>query len=78
MTCRSREVPYNVTDKVDTFEGAVLGLTEAVNRNSEEISENRTEIAEARQDISELHQKVDAFMKHFEVPYKPPTGFIKE
>ena len=58
-------------DRIDTYEAALLGLTEAVNRNSEDI-------AEVRQDISELNEKMDALMKHLEVPYKPPAGFIKE
>lgn len=45
------------TDKVDTFEADILGLTEAVTENS---------------------RKLDALLEHFEVPYKPPEGFIKE
>lgn len=44
-------------DKTDTFEEALLGLTEAV---------------------AELNRKVDAMMEHLEVPYKPPTGFVKD
>ena len=42
-------------DKVDTFEEALLGLTEQV---------------------AELNRKVDAIIKHLDVPYeKPPMGF---
>lgn len=44
-------------DKTDTFEEALLGLTEAV---------------------AELNRKVDAMMEHLDVPYKPPTGFVKD
>ncbi len=44
-------------DKVDTFEEALLGLTEIVAENS---------------------RKLDAIIKHLEVPYKPPAGFVKE
>ncbi len=28
--------------------------------------------------VAELNLKMDAIIKHLEVPYKPPTGFIKE
>ncbi len=44
-------------DKVNTFEEALLGLTEIVAENS---------------------RKLDAIIKHLEVPYKPPAGFVKE
>ena len=66
-----RDAQDALMDRIDTYEAALLGLTEAVNGNS-------TDIAEVRQDISELNQKMDALMKHLEVPYKPPAGFIKE
>ncbi len=51
-------------DKVDSFEAALLGLTEAVNRNTERI-----EI---------LDEKMDRLMTHLDVPPKPPAGFVKE
>ena len=51
-------------DKVDSFEAALLGLTEAVSRNTE--------------DIAEVNRKLDAIIKHLKVPYKPPAGFVKE
>ncbi len=51
-------------DKVDSFEAALLGLTQVVTENQRQIAE--------------LHQKVDAIIKHLDVPYKPPVGFIKE
>ncbi len=44
-------------DKVDTFEAALLGLTEQV---------------------AESSRKLDAIIKHLEVPYKPPAGFVKD
>ena len=37
MSCRSHECPENVTDKVDTFEAALLRLTEAVAENSRKL-----------------------------------------
>ena len=51
-----RNAQDELLDKVDTFEAALLGLTEAVAENS---------------------RKLDAIIKHLDVPYKP-TGFIKE
>ena len=51
-------------DKVDSFEAALLGLTEMV--------------AENREMILEISRKLDAIIKHLEVPYKPPMGFGKE
>ena len=49
----------------DPIEAALLGLTEAVNRNSEVIAENS--------------RKLDAIIKHMKVPCdKPPMGFQKE
>ncbi len=45
-------------DKTDTFEAALLGLTEQV---------------------AELNRKVDAIIKHLDVPYdKPPIGFRQD
>ena len=52
-----RETQGEVFDKVDGFEGALLGLTEMV-------AENR--------------EMLQAIIKHLDVPYKPPAGFIKE
>ena len=71
-------------DKVNTFESAMLGLTQAVAANHDLIManrdlimENREQITEARREIAETNQKLDAMLQHFEVPYKPPTGFIE-
>ena len=52
-----RETQGELFDKVDTFEAALLGLTEMV-------AENR--------------EMLQAIIKHLDVPYKPPAGFIKE
>ena len=52
-------------DKVDSFEAALLGLTEIVSENRELIMENRDMLL--------------AIIKHLQVPYnKPPAGFVKE
>lgn len=52
-------------DKVDSFEAALLGLTEMVAENREMILENS--------------RKLDAIIEHLQVPYKkPPAGFVKE
>ena len=59
-----QEAQDDLFDKVDSFEGALLGLTETV--------------AEIRQDISELNEKMDRLMAHQDVPPKPPAGFVKE
>ncbi len=67
-----RNAQDKVIDKVDTFESAVLGLTEAVSRNAEMIAENR-------EMIMEVSAKLDAIIEHLEVPYeKPPMGFQKD
>ena len=58
-------------DKVDSFEAALLGLTEMV-------AENQRQILEIRQDVSELNDKIDRLMTHLDVPPKPPAGFVKE
>lgn len=50
-------------DKVDTFEAALVGLTEMVAENREMILENS--------------RKLDAIMEHLDVPYKP-VGFVKD
>ncbi len=59
-----RNAQDELFDKVDTFEAALLGLTGSVARNSERIDE--------------INQKLDAIIKHLEVPYKPPAGFVKD
>ena len=73
-----QETQGTVFDKVDGFEGAVLGLNQAVAENRTLIMENQKQITEVRRELAETNQKLDALLQHFEVPYKPPTGFIKE
>ena len=52
-----RKAQDDLFDKVDTFEEALLGLTEMV-------SENR--------------EMLQAIIRHLDVPYKPPAGFVKD
>lgn len=65
-------------DKVDTLESALLGLTQAVSRNSEQIEALTKIVTENQRQIAVLNDKMDRLMKHLEVPYKPPAGFVKE
>ena len=69
-----RDGQDDILDRIDTYEAALLGLTEMVAANHET---NQREIAEIRRDVSALNEKMDAIIEHLEVPYKP-TGFIKE
>jgi len=62
-------------DKVDSFEAALLGLTEMVAANRDLIMANHEW---TQRQIAELHEKMDRLMKHLDVPPKPPTGFVKE
>ena len=59
-----RNAQDELFDKVDGFESAVLGLNEAVAENHALIMENR--------------EMLQAIIKHLDVPYKPPAGFVKE
>lgn len=74
-----------VFNKVDSLEAALLGLTEAVSRNSEQIealtsivTENRDRILTNQRQIAALNEKMDRLMTHLDVPPKPPAGFVKE
>ncbi len=58
-------------DKVDSFEAALLGLTEAV-------AENRERLERVEGVVADLNEKMDRLMAHLDVPPKPPTGFVKE
>ena len=62
-------------DKVDTFEAAILGLTEMVVENHEW---SQRQFADIRRDVGELNEKLDRLMAHLDVPPKPPAGFVKE
>ena len=63
-----RDAQDALMDRIDTYEGALLGLTEMVAANHELT----------QRQIAELNLKIDAMMKHLDIPYKPPAGFIKE
>ena len=80
-----RTALHTLMDRMDGYEAALLGLTEAVSQNSERISalearmdrvEQRLDRVEQRLDI--IESKLDAIIKHLKVPYKPPAGFVKE
>ena len=72
-------------DKIDSFEAAVLGLTQVVAENRELILMNQQQIAENRELIlantrrlDDLTEKMDRLMTHLDVPPKPPMGFMKD
>jgi len=74
-----------VFDKVDSLEAALLGLTEAVSHNSKQIQalaeavvQNGERITALERRVDVIDDKLDAIMKHLEVPYKPPAGFVKD
>ncbi len=55
--------------KVDTYKGALLGLTEMIAGNRDLIAENRDLLLENR-------EMLRAIIEHLQVPYKkPPMGF---
>ncbi|MCY4071177.1 MAG: hypothetical protein OXG60_07750 [Chloroflexi bacterium] len=62
-------------DKVDSFEAALLGLTESVAANRELIMANHEW---TQRQFTDLHEKMDRLMTHLDVPSKPPAGFVKE
>ena len=74
-----RESQGTVFDKVDGFEGAVLGLNQAVAENRDLIMENQKRISENRELILENREMLLAVIKHLEIPYdRPPMGFSQE
>ncbi len=67
----NRSFQQALMDRLDTYEAALLGLTDAVSRNSERI-----EVVEQRLEV--VNGKLDAIIEHLKVPYnKPPPGFGK-
>lgn len=70
-----RDAQDALMDRIDTYEAALLGLTEAVAANHDKIMANH-ELTQGQ--IAALHEKIDAMMAHLKVPYKPPAGFVKE
>ncbi len=87
-----RSAVHTLMDRMDGYESAVLGLTEAVSENSKRISaleavvmENRELILANQQRLDRVEQrldsiesKLDRLMAHLDVPPKPPAGFVKE
>ena len=77
-----RDAQDALMDRIDTYEEAILGLTQAVAANHELIMANRELIMTnhelTRRQFADLHEKIDATMAHLKVPYKPPAGFVKE
>ena len=81
-----------IPDRMDGYESALLGLTEAVSQNGERISalearvqrveevvaENRELILANQQRLVAIESKLDRLMTHLDVPPKPPAGFVKE
>ena len=75
MKWENRAFQQALMDRIDANEAALLGLTQAVAANHELIMANHEF---TQQQIAEVSRKLDAIMKHQDVPYKPPAGFIKE
>ena len=80
-----RDAQDGLMDRIDTYEAALLGLTEAVSRNGDRLDaiEQRTEAIEQRTEAIErrteaIEDRLDSIIKHLKVPYKPQTGFIKD
>ncbi len=73
-----RTAVHTRMDRMDGYEAAVLGLTEAVSQNGERITalEQRMESVEGR--LDSIESKLDRLMAHLDVPPKPPAGFVKE
>lgn len=62
-----RKTQDALMDRIDTFEEAILGLSQAVHANHETT----------QRQIAELTQMLQAIIKHQNVPYEP-MGFVKE
>ncbi len=80
-----RNAVHTLMDRMDGYESALLGLTEAVSQNSERlerleavVAENRELILANQQRLVAIESKLDRLMAHLDVPPKPPAGFVKE
>ncbi len=84
-----RDGQDDILDRIDTYEAALLGLTEAVAANHDLIMANyelimaNRELIMANHDqyqrqFDEVNGKLDRLMAHLDVPPKPPAGFVKE
>ena len=69
-----RDGQDDILDRIDTYEEALLGLTEAVSANHDLIMANHEW---SQRQIAELNEKLDRLMTHLHVPPKPPAGFVK-
>ena len=70
-----RDGQDDILDRIDTYEAAMLGLTESVAENRELIMANHEW---SQRQFAELNEKLDRLMAHLKVPPKPPAGFVKE
>ena len=70
-----RDAQDALMDRIDTYEEAILGLTQGVAANYELIKAKH-ELTQRQ--IAELNEKLDRLMTHLDVPPKPPAGFVKE
>ncbi len=70
-----RDAQDALMDKIDTYEAALLGLTESVAANRDLIMANHEW---TQRQIEDLHEKIDRLLTHLDVPPKPPVGFVKE
>ena len=68
MSYKSGKSRESLLDATDACQAALLGLNETVVANHEWT----------QRQFAEINQKIDAIMKHLDIPYKPPAGFIKE
>ena len=55
-----REGQDDILDRIDTYEEAILGLTQSVAENTRQIAD--------------LHEKMDRLMAHLDVPPRPAGG----
>ena len=70
-----RDGQDDILDRIDTYEAAMLGLTESVAENRELIMANHEW---TQRQFAEVNEKLDRLMAHLDVPPKPPAGFVKE
>ena len=68
MTWENRSFQHALMESATSQEEALRRLTEMVAENHEW----------SQRQFAELNDKVDAIIKHLDVPYKPPAGFLKE
>ena len=69
-----RDGQDDILDRIDTYEAAMLGLTESVAENRELIMANHEW---SQRQFAKLNEKLDRLMAHLDVPPKPPAGFLK-